>query len=70
MKKKTTILLVISLLLTLALSACGEAYTCYLCEKTTSKAYYGLVMDKNYVMCEDCAMEYWHPFDYRNYRVK
>ena len=67
MKKRLVILL--SMILLLALAACGIEYTCMKCGKTTSKAYYDLAAIEEQVMCEDCARQYWMPLNYENYRV-
>lgn len=64
MKKLFVIL--ISMLLLLALSACGEEYTCISCGETTRKAYYDL---GGMPMCEACAQQYWLPLDYEDYRI-
>ncbi len=67
--KKVIVTIVMSLLAALCLTAC-KSYTCCVCEKTTSKAYYDLGKTEYSVMCENCAEMYWMPFDYKDYRVK
>ena len=52
------------------LCGCGKSYTCYDCDKTTTKAYYNMDAKIDKVMCEECAREYWMPMPYQNYRVK
>lgn len=68
MKRIVILVLVIVMLLTLC--ACEKKYTCYECGESTSKAYYDMSASKEYVMCEDCAREYWMPLPYENYGVK
>lgn len=46
----------------------GKRYTCSRCETSTHKIYYDL--DGQPELCEDCAKDYWAPFDYEKYRVK
>ena len=67
--KKLILFLAVTLLLGL-FTACGAKYTCYDCGKTTSKAFYDYSADKERVLCEDCAREYWMPLDYTRFRVK
>lgn len=50
------------------LAACGKEYECRKCDVKTSKIYYNY--DGDIAYCEDCAREYWAPFDYKTYRVK
>lgn len=51
--------------------ACGgKKYTCYECDTVTKKAYYDMTADEEWVLCEDCAREYWMPLPYENYKVK
>lgn len=69
MKKKWISLLVFLLALSL-LCGCGKKYTCAECGKESSKAYYEMHCDPEYLMCEDCARIYWMPLNYENYRVK
>ena len=68
MKKRLVILL--SMILLLALTACGKEYTCITCGETTRKAYYDMAASESQVMCEDCARQYWMPLNYEQYRVK
>lgn len=66
--KKNFILLICLLMSVLVFSSCGKKYECEGCGVKTSKMYYDMDGDISY--CEDCAREYWAPFDYENFRVK
>lgn len=68
--KKIILLIGVLILGVCALTSCGQKYTCHSCDKTVSTAYYDMKADLDYVLCEDCAREYWMPFDYKTYRVK
>ena len=68
--KKLAVLFISAILVLMLLSSCGKEYTCMLCGRTTSKAYYDMSAIEEEVMCEDCARKYWMPLDYENYRVK
>jgi len=67
MKRKVIVMTVLGI--SLLISACGR-YTCENCEKSTNKAYYTMSNREEFVLCEDCAREYWMPFDYKDFRVK
>lgn len=73
--KKTTrikrmIFAIIGIVTLLSCIGCGKSYQCYDCKKTTTKAYYDMDADEEWVLCEDCAREYWMPFNYKEYRIK
>lgn len=68
--KKILIAICLFFLLIFMFKSCSKTYTCIECDKTTKKAYYDDKNDSSRVMCEDCAREWWIPFDYRIYRVK
>ena len=70
---KKILLSVSMIVVTLSMVACGsvgKSYVCKDCEVTTTKAYYDFGANKDSVMCETCARQYWMPLDYRTYRVK
>lgn len=70
MKKKVTVIILI-IALTMSFVGCGlGVWTCAKCDTTMMKAYYGTGMNKDYVMCEDCARKYWMPLPIENYRVR
>lgn len=69
MKKIISVILT-AVVIICVLSACGKTFVCHDCGKKTSKAYYDMKADINYVMCEECAQQYWMPLDYKTYRVK
>jgi len=68
MKKKVTAFVLIAVL-AMSFAGCG-AYTCAKCDTTTTKAYYDMSANPDWVMCEDCARSYWMPLPIENYRVK
>lgn len=68
MKKRAIIMILIGTILVM-FSGCGT-YTCMKCKESTTKAYYDMSMNKDWVMCEDCARKYWTPLPIENYRVK
>jgi len=65
-KVKVRVFLVTALVLVLC-SGCGEEYTCDRCEETTKEAYYDPFREDTYY-CEECAKKYFAPFPYTNYR--
>lgn len=69
MMKKKVIAAILIMVLLMIFMGCGF-YTCAKCNTTTTKAYYDWSCDKNYVMCEECARNYWMPLPIENYRVK
>ena len=65
--KKITLLFITMVCLTI-FTSCGKRYVCIGCDRTTSTIYYDIDGEASY--CEDCAKEYWIPFDYKEYQVK
>ena len=51
------------------MSACGKSYTCCECGTTVKTAYYDMSHSDEYVMCKDCAEDYWWPLDYKQFKV-
>lgn len=66
--RKTIFLGSIMMCAIFVLGGCGQKYMCRECEKAVRTIYYDIDGDAAY--CEDCAKEYWAPFDYNEYRVK
>lgn len=69
MKKRICLVLLIVMLMT-TLSACGRKYVCSECNRVTKKAYYTYAFDENELLCEECAREYWMPYNYESFQVK
>ena len=62
--------LIMILIISAVLVACGKTYTCSRCDKKTKDAYYKMSMKEESVLCEDCARKYWAPFPYDTYKVE
>ncbi len=70
MKIKKLSVAIIFILLTVLFTSCGTTYTCYKCGKETKEAYYDLKPNKDNVLCEDCAKEYWVDYSYEIFKVE
>lgn len=68
--KRILALVISSICILFSLASCGESYTCYKCDTTTREAYYDASCKMEWVMCKDCAREYWAPLPYTSYRVQ
>ena len=45
-------------------------YVCNHCNQKVFEAYYGCDENKDSVMCEECAEQYWITLDYKLFRVE
>lgn len=65
--KRVLPLIILTIALT-SLTGCSS-YECSKCHKITSQAYYDINMNKNCVLCSDCAYLYWGILFSEDYRV-
>ncbi len=63
------VLLIIAVMMCFFVACGNQKWICDECGTVfKGKAYYGWSTDET--LCEDCARDYWLPFDYRNYEKK
>ena len=51
------------------LNPAKNIHTCSICGKQTLCAYYDAEGSRDSVLCTNCAVRYWMPLNYKDYRV-
>lgn len=69
MKQKKIASVILIMIMVLSCAGCGKTYTCDGCGENIHEAYYVPGEDDTY-LCRKCAMDYFAPFPYSQYKVE
>ncbi|MCL2399956.1 MAG: hypothetical protein FWC91_09490 [Defluviitaleaceae bacterium] len=58
-------------LICIFMAGCSPSWTCSMCgDDFRGRAYYDVLMDREWVLCESSAREYWAPLNFRDFQVR